>query len=626
MTDVALESPLRWLGGLIDIKVEAEADTPGDWVDITEYVERVTTRTGQERWGSRFAAGSCQLTLDNTAGYFTPAAGTSLSDLTWRPGLTIRIRALPDPEDPDVSHSLFTGRVQSSTDSYDAATGDVTTEVRLLDVLADLHQFNPPALDTPIPTSLLTSERVHAALNRYGFPPSRRLVQGGAHTMVSSALAQSTLEECQRAADAEGGALFADPDNNVVFRHRDWLVGGGHDGDSNMGLYETKVLQTGPIAFWRFSGPGATIFDSSGNSQHLTHIPTGTPPDVQQPGVDATDQAIRIPPTTHYEPADPAAFPTRDDEFTVEAWVLFPSTPTTAPADIIRHTDDNEGWRFEYHFSNGGRVTLTPMGATGAAASGTGIADDAWHHVVGIIDWPDSSTIRCRVYVDSVLAATGTAAASPVSPSGPPTIVVADGNLNPQGFLSELAIYDRALTVDEIEALFTARETTDLNSRSVNVQAQIGFPDGPPVVDARVSWDVARVRNHITFARTGGTVQVAEDAASQAAYGPRTYQRLDLQNNSNTAVLLLAQRALAAWKDDRIRVDQVTVAARAGDPSFHRLFYDAQLGDLVSVRINPRPGFTYDVDTHIVGIAHSITPSDWTVTLSLDDSLVAQEP
>src|SRR5690606_4751992 len=118
---------------------------------------------------------------------------------------------------------------------------------RLLDVLADLHQFNPPALDTPIPTSLLSSERVHAALNRYGFPPSRRLVQGGAHTMVSSALAQSTLEECQRAADAEGGALFADPDNNVVFRHRDWLVGGGHDGDSNMGLYETKVLQTGPI-------------------------------------------------------------------------------------------------------------------------------------------------------------------------------------------------------------------------------------------------------------------------------------------------------------------------------------------------------------------------------------------
>src|SRR5690606_28503324 len=118
MTDVSLESPLRWLGGLIDLRGEAEADTPGQWVDSTQYVERVTTRTGQEKWGSRFTASSCQLTLDNTAGYFTPATGASLPDLTWQPGLTIRIRALPDPEDPDVSHSLFTGRVQSSIDSY----------------------------------------------------------------------------------------------------------------------------------------------------------------------------------------------------------------------------------------------------------------------------------------------------------------------------------------------------------------------------------------------------------------------------------------------------------------------------------------------------------------------------
>src|SRR5690606_41466562 len=121
--------------------------------------------------------------------------------------------------------------------------------------------------------------------------------------------------------------------------------------------------------------------------------------------------------------------------------------------------------------------------------------------------------------------------------------------------LSELAVFSYALTAEDIDLQIV------LPSRPVNVQARIGFPDGPPVVDARVSWDVARVRNHITFARTGGTVQVVEDAASPAAYRGRTYQRLDLQNNSNTAVLLLAQRALAAWKDDRIRVDQVTVAA-----------------------------------------------------------------
>src|SRR5690606_38489032 len=185
--------------------------------------------------------------------------------------------------------------------------------------------------------------------------------------------------------------------------------------------------------------------------------------------------------------------------------------------------------------------------------------------------------------------------------------------------LSELAVFAYALTAEDIDL------PTDLPSRPVNVQARIGFPDGPPVVDARVSWDVARVRNHITFARTGGTVQVVEDAASQAAYGVRTYQRLDFQNNSNAQVLTLAQRALASWKDARIRVDQVTVAARESDPDLHKMFYDCQIGDLVEVRVNPRPGFTYDTEAHVIGIAHTITPSDWVVTLTLDDAAVAQE-
>src|SRR5690606_35295823 len=178
-----------------------------------------------------------------------------------------------------------------------------------------------------------------------------------------------------------------------------------------------------------------------------------------------------------------------------------------------------------------------------------------WIRFTFTLEW-SGSNYALTAYLNGDLFNTATGTASPLSPASRDVEIAQAATGDGDARLSELAVFSYALTAEDIDL------PTDLPSRPVNVQARIGFPDGPPVVDARVSWDVARVRNHITFARTGGTVQVAEDAASQAAYGKRSYQRLDFQNNSNAQVLTLAQRALAAWKDDRIRVDQVTIAAR----------------------------------------------------------------
>src|SRR5690606_8684052 len=201
--------------------------------------------------------------------------------------------------------------VQSSNDFYNAATGAVVTQVTLIDALGDLHQYNPPALTTPLPAGMSTSERVHAALNRYGFPPARRRVQGGVHSMAPSGLAQSTLEECQRAADAEGGAFFADPDGNVVFTQRDWLVGGG----PSMGNYETKVLKLGPVAYWRFSGNGT--WDSSGNGHHIAWDPMFPPASAS--GVTPEDRSIRFP-VSPGEPADPNPLGILVGDLTIEGW------------------------------------------------------------------------------------------------------------------------------------------------------------------------------------------------------------------------------------------------------------------------------------------------------------------
>ena len=551
-------------------------------------------------------------------GHFTPPTGAGLEDLTWRPGVTVRIRALPDPEDPEVSHSLFTGRVQSSNDFYNAATGAVVTQVTLIDALGDLQQHNPPALTTPLPAGMSTSERVHAALNRYGFPPARRRVQGGVHSMQSSTLAQSTLEECQRAADAEGGAFFADPDGNVVFTQRDWLVGGG----PSMGNYETAVLRLGPEAYWRFSGDGR--WDASGRGHHLDWPPTTAGPVTPNivAGVIGVDQAIQMKEAAFADdPED--RFDDLVGDVTIEGWFR-PPTGSDTYRFVTAAQGGNTVWEAGYKPDSSGTLYFTAGWLGSAWEPVTGIDNLDWVHFAFTLEW-DGSDYELAAYLNGAAVGSTSGSASPFSPAATVVGVARAVAETSDGALSELAVYSHALTQGDVAGLYDAKDA-DLNSRSVNVQAHIGFPDGPPVVDARVSWDINRVRNQIAFARTGGTVQTAEDATSQAAYGKRTYQRLDFQNNSNAQVLTLAQRALAAWKDDRLRVDRVTIAARDGDPDLHKLFYDCQIGDLVEVRVNPRPGFTYDTEAHVIGLAHTITPSDWVVTLTLDDSAVAQEP
>src|SRR5690606_7446896 len=327
-----------------------------------------------------------------------------------------------------------------------------------------------------------------------------------------------------------------------------------------------------------------------------------------QAGVEPDDSAIQLLAAgSSAAPTNPAALAGLTD-YTIEFWFKPPTAPNTAT--IIQATGGGGTlYSVQYNPSNGGTVTFgaafLPLPSIQAIDN---LQSAGWVHIAFTVEWA-GSTFTVRWYLNGELEGSSVGSGTPptsaaVSVAGPA------GGDSPATYLSELAVYDRALTATEIEALYEAKDLS-FNDRSVNVQAEIGFPDGPPVVDARVSWDVARVRNHITYARTGGTVQVAEDAASQAAYGKRSYQRLDFQNNSNAQVLTLAQRALAAWKDDRIRVDQVTIAARAEDPDLHKLFYDCQIGDLVEVRVNPRPGFTYDAEAHVIGIAHTITASDW---------------
>lgn len=234
-----------WLGGQIDIRVEIDtglagspfllwdvgewdvdvwgADDP-DWADITGFVEDIRTDQGMEKWGQRFETGSVGVVLDNRDGRFSPESGVAPFHLPFRPGRRLRVVAIPDPTAPLDKKPLWTGSIESTSDQFDEGGSIVTTTIHGLDFMARWGIHNPPALDTPTGVED-THDRVAAALDRMGWPDDadNRDVQTGEHTMQSSHLAQSTLEECQRAADAEGGHFYCSPDGKATFKARDWL-------------------------------------------------------------------------------------------------------------------------------------------------------------------------------------------------------------------------------------------------------------------------------------------------------------------------------------------------------------------------------------------------------------------
>lgn len=236
---------LQWLGGQIDVRVEIDTGLAGssfglwgvgtwgvatwgsadpDWNDITPYVLGVNIDQGAARWGERFQAGTASVTLDNTTGVFTPDAGVpSPWHLPFRPGRRIRVVAIPDPDAPLDKVPLFYGEIDASFDVFGDAAFSLEVVLPCTDFMGAWSGHNPPALGTPTGVQT-TDDRVTAALDRMAWPAGLRDIQVGEHTMQSSHLAQSTLEECQTAADSEGGAFYCSKDGKATFKARDWLI------------------------------------------------------------------------------------------------------------------------------------------------------------------------------------------------------------------------------------------------------------------------------------------------------------------------------------------------------------------------------------------------------------------
>lgn len=234
---------LLWLGGPRDVRVEIDTgfgtegvglwdealwddglwgDYDPEFQDISEYVISIDTWIGAQRWGDRFEAGGASILVDNTLGYFTPDS-TAVGPFfrRFRLGRIIRVTT-GQPHIPANYSTLFIGRVDAVYDNVADGGYDLTATLSCIDFMGDLAAFQPVAgAATGVQR---TDERVVAALTKYGWPDPTAGVQTGIHTMTSSTLANSTLEECQRAAEAEGGAFYIRPNGAPAFKANGWLT------------------------------------------------------------------------------------------------------------------------------------------------------------------------------------------------------------------------------------------------------------------------------------------------------------------------------------------------------------------------------------------------------------------
>jgi hypothetical protein len=371
-----------WDESLWDVGTWGSLDP--NWTDISQYVLSASINAGATRWGERFDTATLNIVVDDTTGVFTPDSLVDAFHLPFRPGRRIRLIVVDTDE---VKRPLFTGQIDATNDTHDAAGFNIETSIQCSDMGAVWAAFNPVMLEVATGVQM-TDERVDAALDRFGYTGDRSQIQTGVHEMSSSALAQSTFEECQRAADAEGGIFYADSQGRPVFKSRDWLT---------------------------------------------------------------TD--------------------TRSTD--VQAW--------------IGYTD-------------------IPSGSTGA-------------HVLGL----------------------------------------------------------------------------------------------------QISHEAARIVNVAQFARSGGEMQSSEDATSQTLFGKRSYQRTDFENNNDSELAFLAARHVAAFKDDRARVDSVSIAL-ADNPDFNDLVYETMFGDRWSVRVATPWGWEYEKEVHVMGLELAITANDFQATFRLDDA------
>jgi hypothetical protein len=263
------------------------------------------------------------------------------------------------------------------------------------------------------------------------------------------------VERCQ-GAGCTPFALIATPSTNSYsdpsltagtrYRYRVRAV----DGAGNPSLNNSNTAAATPpltTAYGMNEGSGTTLTDASGNGHTGTLAgATWTPAGKYGNALsfDVLDAAVSV--------ATPAAYNFGTADFTIELW---------AKRDVLggaqRHLFSKcaaTTWALgckKLYFNLNNQLAFGSF-ATGNTLSST-IDDTNWHHIAVTFT---NSTNTLRIYVDGILATTATRALEADGAGHVVTVGNLHGSKAFSGLLDEVRIYNRVLTLAEIEVDKTA--------------------------------------------------------------------------------------------------------------------------------------------------------------------------
>ncbi len=187
------------------------------WTDVpcTTVLSASSQRGRTDPW-EPYGPGTAQVQVLNNDGRFSFQPYDQLDYQTIRPGSPLRIGAVHQGR----THWLYRGYLLRIADSISYYGSEAALEAQ--DNLANLHRIERPGVP-PVGANELTGARVNRLLDEASFPAEWRRVSPGHNQLQATVLDQAIGDELELVAFAEGGAVFCDPEGNVVFKGREWL-------------------------------------------------------------------------------------------------------------------------------------------------------------------------------------------------------------------------------------------------------------------------------------------------------------------------------------------------------------------------------------------------------------------
>ena len=243
-----------------------------------------------------------------------------------------------------------------------------------------------------------------------------------------------------------GSQTTQNRDHNYLNQITRTIEGGSKDRFTYDQPYPRKVLGLEPVAYWRLGEKsGTTAADSGPHSLDGTYINS---PTLNTPGGLAADAdtCVNLNGSNEYvDCGSPNQIQNITEQLTVVAWVNY------GFADFRPIVTKHESWAITSN-SRKARANVIIGGASKSVSSTSNVGDSQWHLV-------------CLTYDGSLvrLSVDGEYEGTPVSASGPIDITAESVEFGRfaspptdhyQGEIDEVAIYDRALTAEEIGELY----------------------------------------------------------------------------------------------------------------------------------------------------------------------------